>query len=242
MTDTDPHPWCCARSLGFASECPLCPQYGTNAADRCPGHGLNDANQAVIETARLHAEHRHPGYEYRVTVGPRKQWDGIDRPPTDEDGEPDPSWERNVDAGWPGQGWDRFDYTEESYWRRKKTAPQPLYGPEGGQETHGGGAEGPDGDSGSQEAMGDPELTAEEARALVDELGLDLYRAQDALAFVEECCAIADRESRTITTADVREWLKGARCGRQLISDTGPSVREAAADDRRWFNGEREGE
>lgn len=92
------------------------------------------------------------------------------------------------------------------------------------------------------EATDDSELTLDEARALVDDLGLDLYRAQDALAFVEECCAIADRESRTITTADVREWLKGARCGRQLISDTGPSVREAAADDRRWFNGEREGE
>lgn len=66
------------------------------------------------------------------------------------------------------------------------------------------------------------ELTAEEARALVDDLGLDLYRAQDALAFVGECCDIADREQRTITTADVREWLKGARCGRQLPAD-GPA-------------------
>jgi hypothetical protein len=62
------------------------------------------------------------------------------------------------------------------------------------------------------------ELTADEARQLADELGLDLYRAQDALAFVEECCAIADREGRTITTADVREWLKGAHCGRQLVA------------------------
>ncbi|WP_157882424.1 hypothetical protein [Streptomyces silvensis] len=63
------------------------------------------------------------------------------------------------------------------------------------------------------------DLTLDEARQLVDDLGLDLYQAQDALAFVEECCVIADREGRTITTADVREWLKGARCGRQLLAD-----------------------
>ncbi|MEU1043916.1 hypothetical protein ABZ400_02015 [Streptomyces sp. NPDC005897] len=65
----------------------------------------------------------------------------------------------------------------------------------------------------------EPELTAEEARSLADDLGLQLYRAQDALAFVEECCDIADREQRAITTADVREWLKGAQCGRQLAAD-----------------------
>jgi hypothetical protein len=63
------------------------------------------------------------------------------------------------------------------------------------------------------------ELTAEEARALADDLGLKLYRAEDALAFVGECCDIADREQRPITTADVREWLKGARCGRQLLAE-----------------------
>ncbi|MFF0512462.1 hypothetical protein [Streptomyces sp. NPDC004250] len=62
------------------------------------------------------------------------------------------------------------------------------------------------------------ELTAEEARALADDLGLQLYEAQDAVAFVAECCTIAEREQRAITTADVREWLKGARCGRQLAA------------------------
>jgi polyhydroxyalkanoate synthesis regulator phasin len=101
------------------------------------------------------------------------------------------------------------------------------------------------------------ELTAEEARDLADDLGTQLYRAQDALAFVEECCVIAERTGRAITVADVRTWLKGAQCGRQLAADpglvgdpaappvhlvtwtgaaidAGPSVREAAADDRRW--------
>lgn len=81
---------------------------------------------------------------------------------------------------------------------------------------------------GPDEAAADPELTAEEARALADELGTDLYRAQDALAFVEECCVIADREQRAITTADVRTWLKGAQCGRQLAADTGFVVDPAA--------------
>ncbi|MGY6019614.1 hypothetical protein [Streptomyces spinosirectus] len=102
------------------SECPLCPEYGTSLLDPCPGHPVNDNTRDAIDTARLHAERRHPGYEYRTTQGPRKQWDTIDQPPYDDDGEPDPSWERNVDAGRPGQGWDRFDYTEESYWRRRK--------------------------------------------------------------------------------------------------------------------------
>jgi hypothetical protein len=69
------------------------------------------------------------------------------------------------------------------------------------------------------EATDPAPLTGDEARALVDELGLDLYRAQDALQFVGECCDIADREQQTITTADVREWLKGARCARQLAAD-----------------------
>ena len=63
------------------------------------------------------------------------------------------------------------------------------------------------------------ELTAEETRNLADDLGLQLYRAQDALAFAAECCDIAEREQRAITVADVREWLKGARCGRQLAAD-----------------------
>jgi hypothetical protein len=72
------------------------------------------------------------------------------------------------------------------------------------------------------------ELTAEEARDLADDLGLQLYRALDALAFVEECCVIAERTGRPITVADVREWLKGAQCGRQLAAG-GESVVDPAA-------------
>jgi hypothetical protein len=52
-----------------------------------------------------------------------------------------------------------------------------------------------------------------------------LYRAQDAVAYVGECCDIADRAGRPITTADVRRWLEGAKCARQagLVFETPPA-------------------
>ncbi|RSS32278.1 hypothetical protein [Streptomyces sp. WAC08241] len=68
--------------------------------------------------AELHARCAHPDWEYTLTEGPRKQWDYSDEPPYGDDGEPDTTWERNVDMG--RKGWERFDYTEESYWRRRK--------------------------------------------------------------------------------------------------------------------------
>lgn len=66
----------------------------------------------------FHAQRAHPDWEYATTEGPRKRWDDIDTPPTGDDGEPDPSWQRNTDAG--RDGWERFNHTEESYWRRPK--------------------------------------------------------------------------------------------------------------------------
>ncbi len=62
--------------------------------------------------AQLHERRRHPEWEYETTEGQRKAWDDIDTPPEGD------GWERNVDAG--RDGWERFDYTEESYWRRPK--------------------------------------------------------------------------------------------------------------------------
>lgn len=70
----------------------------------------------------------------------------------------------------------------------------------------------------------DDQLTADEARALVDDLSLQLYRAQDALDFVGECCDIADRQGRAITTANVRQWLKGAQCARQAGLVISPDI------------------
>jgi hypothetical protein len=68
-------------------------------------------------------------------------------------------------------------------------------------------------------ASNDDELTADEARAEVDRLARELYLAQDALDYVAEWCDLTDRKQLPITTADVRTWLKGARCGRQLAAD-----------------------
>lgn len=117
MTD-QPTPWCCR---GWAQGCPLCPDYGTRRIEPCPGHDNTPGNQQTVATAALHARQAHPGWEYATTEGPRKQWDYSDEPPSDDNGVPDPTWQRNIDAGYPGEGWERFDYTEESYWRRPVT-------------------------------------------------------------------------------------------------------------------------
>lgn len=62
--------------------------------------------------------------------------------------------------------------------------------------------------------------TTDPALAEVERLADELYKAQDALAFVAECCDVADRMgATTITTADVRRWLEGAKCGRQLAAE-----------------------
>jgi hypothetical protein len=82
-------------------------------------------------------------------------------------------------------------------------------------------------------ASGDAaELTVEEARTLADDLNRELYEARDALAFVEECCVIADRDGGAVTTADVREWLKGARCGQQLAAAQPEAVPDTGLRDR----------
>ena len=57
------------------------------------------------------------------------------------------------------------------------------------------------------------------ALAEVERLARELYEAQDALAFVAECCDIADRTGAAITTAEVRRWLEGAKCGRQIAAE-----------------------
>lgn len=124
MSD-EPTPWCCD---GFAAFCPLCADH-TGATVRCLGHGYNDANAETVRVSRLHARFQHPDYAYRTTQGPRKQWENANQPPCDDNGNPERDWERNVDAG--DQGWERFDYTEESYWRRRKppnAVPSPITG------------------------------------------------------------------------------------------------------------------
>lgn len=79
--------------------------------------------------------------------------------------------------------------------------------------------------AGQREAGERPLLTAREARDLADELGTQLYYAQDAHAFVGEMCDVLERTQEvpegyaTLLTADVREWLKGPRCIRLIVAD-----------------------
>jgi hypothetical protein len=70
--------------------------------------------------AELHAAFSHPDFEYATTEGARKQFDAS-VPPADDNGDPDNTWGPNVDAG--RNGWERFDHTEEAYWRRRKQQP-----------------------------------------------------------------------------------------------------------------------
>lgn len=70
-----------------------------------------EAKMQTMTDSELHAIGAHPDYNYYTTEGQRKSWDEVDTPPGE-------SWERNTDMG--SNGWERFDYTEESYWRRKK--------------------------------------------------------------------------------------------------------------------------
>jgi hypothetical protein len=87
----------------------------------CNGTNIREAfragwSAARIESAwsRLHRHCIHPDYEYATTTGPRKTWYDSDKPPEGD------GWERNIDRGCPNEGWERFDYYEESYWRRPK--------------------------------------------------------------------------------------------------------------------------
>ncbi len=84
-----------------------------------------ESGKAPKTDAELHEASSHPSYEYATTEGQRKAWYDADTPPEGD------GWERNVDAG--RNGWDRFDFTEESYWRRlrqegprKPSAPRIL--------------------------------------------------------------------------------------------------------------------
>lgn len=60
-------------------------------------------------------------YEYATTTGPRKAWNDADTPPEVEPSDPNQNaWFSDPTRGREGEGWERFDYHEESYWRRLK--------------------------------------------------------------------------------------------------------------------------
>ena len=75
---------------------------------QCPSLGHCQGHYIAKLEAVLHARFAHPDFEYEVTHGPR--WDM--HPPEGE------GWELNTD--FEDNGWCRFDYHEEAYWRRRK--------------------------------------------------------------------------------------------------------------------------
>lgn len=71
-----------------------------------------ESSASAFDTdAALHERFTHPDFEYATTSGPRKAWYDSETPPEGD------GWERNVDRC---GGWERLDYHEESYWRRRK--------------------------------------------------------------------------------------------------------------------------
>lgn len=68
--------------------------------------------------AELHATMSHPEWEYAITEGQRKAFDAGEPPDPYEHGT---GWEVNREQG--RDGWERFDFTEQAYWRRRRTEP-----------------------------------------------------------------------------------------------------------------------
>lgn len=91
-----------------------------------------------------------------------------------------------------------------------------------------------------KEALASQELSAQEARDEVDRLGTELYRAQDAHAFVGEMCTVMEAKQGAnpgeamVSTAQVREWLKGDRCTFVLAAEASlvPDLRPEEDEER----------
>lgn len=74
---------------------------------------------------RLHELRAHPDYEYRTTTCARKEYCG--EPELEKDG-----WEQNQYGSTPEDrchsDWERFEYHEEHYWRRRRADPTRAKG------------------------------------------------------------------------------------------------------------------
>jgi hypothetical protein len=68
-------------------------------------------------TDELHRMRLHPDYEYVTTECGRKAATDLIYPQNRDLGE---GWEENIIGGEPHSSWERFEYTEEYYWRRRK--------------------------------------------------------------------------------------------------------------------------
>lgn len=87
----------------------------------------------------LHEQRRHPDYEY-LTVETGRKTDEDDSPPEDEGWEPNDfvrvlEFPQAPEGGWSGEepieigrrNWERFDHTEETYYRRLRDEPRKPF-------------------------------------------------------------------------------------------------------------------
>lgn len=86
---------------------------------------LRDPFEGASDDER-HERHAHRAYEYKTTEGQRKGWPYVDDPPEGD------GWELNTTSRDP-DAFERFEYTEERYWRRLRPGgpdewkPSPRY-------------------------------------------------------------------------------------------------------------------
>ncbi|KIF66233.1 hypothetical protein HY68_36590 [Streptomyces sp. AcH 505] len=79
----------------------------------------------------------------------------------------------------------------------------------------------------ARHAEEDIPLTRREAWEEVESLGQEVYKLEDALAFVREMCTIRDESQKAspgrgeVRTGEVLEWLQGPQCARMagLVTD-----------------------
>ena len=77
---------------------------------------MDDGEELQLLRKYLHKSEMHPLYEYETTSGPRKAFYDQEVPPEENAG-----WVVNLEQG--RDGWERFEYHEEAYWRRLKPNP-----------------------------------------------------------------------------------------------------------------------
>jgi hypothetical protein len=79
--------------------------------DATPRDPKAEGSPALSDEDELHKARRHPDYEYETTECQRKS---MAYPPPGE------GWELNVYGGDHHTAWERFDWHEEHYWRRRR--------------------------------------------------------------------------------------------------------------------------
>jgi len=82
---------------------------------------LRDPCEGASDDER-HQRRAHPAYEYATTEGQRKAWPGVDEPPEGD------GWELNTTSASP-DAFERFDFTEERYWRRVRPTGSREWSP-----------------------------------------------------------------------------------------------------------------